>query len=601
MKGRKFAVAVLTVMLVSMVYLTVQIPFVPTVKADITPGYYGVDYSSGGWSYAESNTTLDFDFARFQASNIKLICPWLHWSEIETSRASYSTTFLNNILRVCQRAALYNIEVDIDFHSGSGSSWTYGLPTWYTAFGYNFNNVATNLTVQGWFIDMEEYAVTYLAGETNIRSFHLMNEWYAPISGGLQDEYTILLQNLHDAIEPLTAKPLSFRQGPNALMGTTALWINSATLWSVCDFMCMNIYIGTGWAGHTLTNLNTWVAACASHGKDMTISEYGLSSADDAVQNASISAQIANFKTAGITYTLVCQYGRLVSSPWYQILGDDGTTVRPAYYELEKANAVPSQSGTETWFGNKGGFTSSADVDDAVRGCWFTVTNGSGYATDVGVFMNSNGSYTGHGKAALYNSTYALLGVSNEVDIVALGASYRWINFTFSGQPAVTNGSKYIIAALCETVSTLLISVGRTVTGAETNQSMRQTQTYASGFPTTFAPTTNGTYITSMYCNYTVYTAETYYDLVLTATVGGTIDPEAGNSSHLNGTIVYLFAYPSTTYSFEAWCINGVNETTTETEWYVVMDANHTATAYFNLIQPAAFAGFTGKWGNWWS
>jgi len=579
MKPKKLATTFLLFTLV-LTLVIVAIPLVPKVKADITPGHYGVAYSSAGWSYAESNTTLQLDFGRFDASNIRLICPWLHWSKIETSRGVYSTTFLNNLRRVCQVADDYNIDVDIDFHSGAGASKTYGLPSWFTSMGYDFDDVATNATIKGWFIDMEEYAVTYLDVEPNIRSFHLMNEWYATIASGLQDEYTTLIQDLHDAIEPLTTRPLSYRQGPNALMGSAARWVDSATLWSVCDFMSMNIYIGMGWAGHTIANLDTWVAACVSHSKNMTISEYGYDSADDAVQNASIAAQITNFKARGIEYTEICQYGRLVSTPYYEILNPD-ETVRPAYYEVEKANAVVS-TGTSTWFGTKGEYTSAADVDDAVRGCKFTVTNGSGYATDISVYMKSNDSYTGHGKAAIYSASYGLVGTTDELDIVALGTSFIWVNFTFSIEPMLTNNTVYIIAAITETIGNQAIYVGRTTTGAAVNQSMRQTVTYASGFPDPYVPSTLADYITSMWCNYTVYETGLYYNLNMTSATGGTTIPEGGVQSYLNGTTVYLFAYPTSGYSFAAWNIDGTNETTTETEWYVVMSANHTATAYFN-------------------
>lgn len=77
-------------------------------------------------------------------------------------------------------------------------------------------------------------------------------------------------------------------------------------------------------------------------------------------------------------------------------------------------------------------------------------------------------------------------------------------------------------------------------------------------------------------------------DLQVSATSGGSVSPSVGNHSYLEGTNVTLVATESEGYDFAAWEIDGVNETTTASTWYVVMDDNRTAKAYFE-INPADF------------
>lgn len=71
---------------------------------------------------------------------------------------------------------------------------------------------------------------------------------------------------------------------------------------------------------------------------------------------------------------------------------------------------------------------------------------------------------------------------------------------------------------------------------------------------------------------------------MLEPTVGGSVNPSVGNYSYYEGTNVTVIATASFNYVFAAWQIDGVNETTTSHAWFVVMDTNHQAKAYFAPI-----------------
>lgn len=73
----------------------------------------------------------------------------------------------------------------------------------------------------------------------------------------------------------------------------------------------------------------------------------------------------------------------------------------------------------------------------------------------------------------------------------------------------------------------------------------------------------------------------TYYTLTVMATSGGSVNPTVGNHEVIEDTNQTLAASALSGYSFAAWEIDGANETTTSSTWYVVMDGDHTAKAYF--------------------
>lgn len=78
------------------------------------------------------------------------------------------------------------------------------------------------------------------------------------------------------------------------------------------------------------------------------------------------------------------------------------------------------------------------------------------------------------------------------------------------------------------------------------------------------------------------------YTLTLNTEGNGTASPTPSGYEYTDGLNVTLTAEPDLGWSFAAWEIDGVNETETESIWYVVMDADKTAIAYFEETPPTS-------------
>jgi len=72
------------------------------------------------------------------------------------------------------------------------------------------------------------------------------------------------------------------------------------------------------------------------------------------------------------------------------------------------------------------------------------------------------------------------------------------------------------------------------------------------------------------------------YTLTISTTTGGTTDPAPGSYTHPEGTSVTVTAIPDSGYEFDHWVLDGA--TRTENPITVLMDSDHTLTAYFRLI-----------------
>ena len=69
------------------------------------------------------------------------------------------------------------------------------------------------------------------------------------------------------------------------------------------------------------------------------------------------------------------------------------------------------------------------------------------------------------------------------------------------------------------------------------------------------------------------------YELIITATEGGTTNPTPGTYTYVSGTIVQVGAIPYVNYRFDYWMLDG--EVKTENPITIIMDANHTLQAFF--------------------
>jgi hypothetical protein len=320
----------LTLLLVALALTVPMMCLASPVNASTTVQRYGVDYSSSGWSYSDSETRLRSDFACFKQNGITLICLWLHWYKVQPrSSSSYDDAFLARVKKLCSIANEYGLLVDIDFHSGCGSYKRYGLPNWFSG---TFDKVATTSTAKTQWINMEKHVVQYLSTVPNIRSWQLFNEPWADTSS-LQTSYRALFVETAAAVKALTSKPVTIRFG--AYSFTAHKWSNWAQLYQICDYLAVNWYPKY----QTVASLDAFVSAAKSHQKSMMITEYGADSSNDETQRASVASQISMFKARGIDTALICQYGTLVTSNHYSVLNVRTGQPRPAFYEVAKANS----------------------------------------------------------------------------------------------------------------------------------------------------------------------------------------------------------------------------------------------------------------------
>ena len=74
------------------------------------------------------------------------------------------------------------------------------------------------------------------------------------------------------------------------------------------------------------------------------------------------------------------------------------------------------------------------------------------------------------------------------------------------------------------------------------------------------------------------------YVLTIDTTTGGTTDPLPGSYKYPENTTVKVTAIPDTGYNFDHWILDGITYTSNPVN--VLMDADHTLTAYFSEVSP---------------
>lgn len=311
---------------------------------------YGFYYTSLNHGYRDDPTS---HFALFQQNRINLIGLQLHWSAIEpNTQGNYQYVeggdlFLNRVINVCNLARDYGIEVDVDFHTNSGGSKTYGLPSWVT----NFDQVLT--TYRQAFINMEKFTVQTLQDNTtNIRSIHLFNE--PPIV--VADDYYSLFSETAIAVKQVTTKPIALRDGPNHVTSTWQYYP-----WDNYDFWCQHFYLDQ--YNQTKQEFVTSVNAMRAKGLRVDVTEYGWDTghfgsftADpwgagaDAEQQTKVREMIKLFKGQDTAYPIApientefTQFGFHYYDDYCFNLRNYVTgNLRPSFYDVAGANTWTS-------------------------------------------------------------------------------------------------------------------------------------------------------------------------------------------------------------------------------------------------------------------
>jgi len=134
------------------------------------------------------------------------------WKYLEPSFRVYKDEALDDLIRVCEYAAKYELQVMIDFHTMMHEG-SFTVPEWLSP--RKFETVFTNDTARQAWLDFLGHCVSHLSGVENIHSWHMMNEparheWACDVT---VDEFIELWREMRDVFKTHSGKPVSIRFG----------------------------------------------------------------------------------------------------------------------------------------------------------------------------------------------------------------------------------------------------------------------------------------------------------------------------------------------------------------------------------------------------
>jgi hypothetical protein len=320
---------------------------------------FGIQYLSTNWHYELGHlpdTTLDRDFKLFSDNNIKTLTLAAVWTHLEPSYQNYNYSALNEIKRVCEFAAKYDISIVIDFHTimqvspNTDYSWT--MPSWFSP--RLFNTVFTNNTVRQAWLDFLGNCTNYLNGLKNIESWQMMNE---PFRGSWAcnasiDEFAQLWTQMKTAIKNHSDKPISIRFAEYGFRSPLQFNMDSR-IYDICDYVSLNYYEDEN---SSPENLAESIAEIRNHSKNVVISEFGSKTDNDTSQQIQTQEIVTLFENLNVSLATAffwrADYNSPNPTPSGQGLNLAKTTTgepRPAFYELTTtATQTPIPTPTPT-------------------------------------------------------------------------------------------------------------------------------------------------------------------------------------------------------------------------------------------------------------
>lgn len=297
------------------------------------PNQNGLNYASTYWHFDPAITTdevLSRDFTLFQSGKITLICLNVHWSYLEPTMGNYRSSYLDDVIRVCNIADQYGISVIVDFHTLMHSD-SYTVPSWVSP--RSFNTVMQDPTVKEAWLNMLSFSAEYLTGVSNIHSWHMMNEPYIG-EWAVQcnvDEFFQLWTEMKSAIRQYSPLPVSIRFGADSVMGC---FNNDHRIYDLLDYITVNWY-----ESYTpVSDFKSLVNNIKVYGKDVMIGEYGYSANKDQKQYDKLVTYVALFKELGIKWTLAWMWrsdSSVINNPG--TLGTGFVLCKNSYGEPRKA------------------------------------------------------------------------------------------------------------------------------------------------------------------------------------------------------------------------------------------------------------------------
>jgi hypothetical protein len=328
-----------------------------------------------------TDAILNRDFSRFRSDGISVISLSLYWYRLEgNQRGSYNGTlpdgtvygdaFLDNVKHVIATANQYGIKVLVTFHTlwADDSPWCTPDYVIDPVSGKNIGlAIVRDPEMRQGFIDMVNHTVTYLAGTPGIWAWALFNEpWYwgrtatehdfITSNGQTQKENFInLIQKLSINVKEnnaglVTVKFISSSEGKNSTGGEYLKnifiedWSLDAQIFDSLDFISFDEYLTypqqkSKWEVITTSNIND----CVARGKQVWITEFGISNDNSAQQASDMTTMVKFFETLPIKGWLAWFWeGDSAPEGWSQVPGQFGKgynlcasadgTPRPAYY-----------------------------------------------------------------------------------------------------------------------------------------------------------------------------------------------------------------------------------------------------------------------------
>lgn len=248
--------------------------------------HIGVNYLTLYHRYDTPTETLQRDFAKFKSDGVSTIVVAVFWYRLESSRGVYNQQFLNNVIRVCNVAAQYGLEVMIDFHTLIQDSDAWSNPA-YVGAGMN---LITDATIASSYVAMVTWTVNQLKGVPNIWSYAVLNEpWYWPLDDWRKTNWINLMVEVSGVTRQTTGKLVTVRF-VGALFERDWGW--DPRIIDALDFISLNAYINDGssraidWktADEYSNGLGNVVRKAAGFGKQVQITEFGSNASDDSAQ-----------------------------------------------------------------------------------------------------------------------------------------------------------------------------------------------------------------------------------------------------------------------------------------------------------------------------
>jgi endo-1,4-beta-mannosidase len=183
-KGKKIATALLITIVLVSAFAAITYSTMPVSAANTMVS--GINYMSSGNAWAESDATLNADFARFASDGIRHVSIRMMWSVMMPSSSGLSSTAVSNLERVLDAAQANGVKVNLDFWTQYG--YTLGFPSWA---GQDYYSLLSNPTKQYWLSYMHDVVTTF-KDHPAVESWAILNEPYYSSSSQKEPFQTLM-------------------------------------------------------------------------------------------------------------------------------------------------------------------------------------------------------------------------------------------------------------------------------------------------------------------------------------------------------------------------------------------------------------------------